>query len=214
EHDVALKCFSRAIQIDPEFTYAHTLSGHEYVSLDDSDKAMLSFRAAIRCDKRHYNAWQVAFGIGTIYLRQQKHPLAHFHLSHAYTLNPNNPVLLCHLAHLYEKTANPQKALQLYTQACTLRPDIPLYAYRLASLLHAQGKDGDALEVVEGLVGRDGVESAVQFLYGKCLVAVGEWERGMRAFTVAQDGAAGKGVEVVRGEVERLVQARGGEGEF
>lgn len=44
-------------QIDPHFTYAHTLSGHELVANDDLDKALASYRAAIRTDPRHYNAW-------------------------------------------------------------------------------------------------------------------------------------------------------------
>ncbi|CAG8666585.1 17985_t:CDS:2, partial [Racocetra fulgida] len=37
EHDVALKCFRRAIQLDQSFTYAHTLSGHEK-KLQDGDE--------------------------------------------------------------------------------------------------------------------------------------------------------------------------------
>ncbi len=51
--------FKRSIQIDPNFAYAYTLSGHEYVANDDLDKALLSFRTAIRVDSRHYNAWCV-----------------------------------------------------------------------------------------------------------------------------------------------------------
>lgn len=53
--------FKRSIQIDPNFAYAYTLSGHEYVANDDLDKALLSFRTAIRVDSRHYNAWYVSF---------------------------------------------------------------------------------------------------------------------------------------------------------
>lgn len=29
EHEAALNFFTRALQLQPEFTYAHTLSGHE-----------------------------------------------------------------------------------------------------------------------------------------------------------------------------------------
>lgn len=32
EHEAALKVFQRAIQVDPEFTYAYTLCGYEYVA--------------------------------------------------------------------------------------------------------------------------------------------------------------------------------------
>lgn len=38
EHDTALKFFQRAIQLQPDFAYAYTLSGHEYSANDDFEK--------------------------------------------------------------------------------------------------------------------------------------------------------------------------------
>ena len=67
EHDTALKFFQRAIQLQPTLAYAYTLSGHEYSANDDFEKAMACYRAAIRIDERHYNAW---YGLGNIYFRQ------------------------------------------------------------------------------------------------------------------------------------------------
>jgi anaphase-promoting complex subunit 3 len=43
--------------VDPRFTYAYTLCGHEYVCNEDFDKAVACYRYAIRIDERHYNAW-------------------------------------------------------------------------------------------------------------------------------------------------------------
>jgi len=57
EHDVAIRYFQRAIQIDSLFAYAYTLLGHEYVLIDELDKALAAFRNALRLDVRHYNAW-------------------------------------------------------------------------------------------------------------------------------------------------------------
>jgi cytochrome c-type biogenesis protein CcmH/NrfG len=48
-------------------TYAHTLCGHEYFANEDFEKAMACYRAALRLDSRHYNAW---YGLGTVYYRQ------------------------------------------------------------------------------------------------------------------------------------------------
>jgi hypothetical protein len=59
EHETALRFFQRALQLDPHFTYAYTLCGHEYVCNEDFDKAVACFRYAIRIDERHYNAWYV-----------------------------------------------------------------------------------------------------------------------------------------------------------
>ena len=53
----ALKFFQRALQLDPAFTYAYTLSGHENLALEQFDKSLTCFRNAMRLDPRHYNAW-------------------------------------------------------------------------------------------------------------------------------------------------------------
>ena len=90
EHDLALKFFQRAIQIDPRFTYAYTLSGHEYVSNEDFDKAIECYRHAIRTDDRHYKAW---FGLGTIYYRQEKYDIAEYHFRKALSINSRSSVL-------------------------------------------------------------------------------------------------------------------------
>jgi anaphase-promoting complex subunit 3 len=57
------------VQLDKTFTYAYTLSGHEFVANEDLDKAIAAFRHAIRYDDRHYNAW---YGLGAIYYRYEQ----------------------------------------------------------------------------------------------------------------------------------------------
>lgn len=57
EHETALKCFTRALQLDPAFTYAYTLRGHELFANEDFDEAIKSYRQATRINHRHYNAW-------------------------------------------------------------------------------------------------------------------------------------------------------------
>lgn len=57
EHDIAIKFFQRAIQVDPNYAYAYTLLGHEFVLTEELDKALACFRNAIRVNPRHYNAW-------------------------------------------------------------------------------------------------------------------------------------------------------------
>lgn len=48
-------CFD--VQVDPDYAYAYTLLAHEYVLIEELDKALASFRNALRVDSRHYNAW-------------------------------------------------------------------------------------------------------------------------------------------------------------
>lgn len=45
--------------MDPNFAYAYTLLGHEYVVTEELEKAMSCYRNAVRIDSRHYIAWWV-----------------------------------------------------------------------------------------------------------------------------------------------------------
>lgn len=52
EHEIAVKFFNRAIQINPYFAYAYTLSGHEYVDNESYTQAKNCYTQAIACDDR------------------------------------------------------------------------------------------------------------------------------------------------------------------
>ena len=59
DHDAAIKFLERAIQINAQFCYAHSLLGLEYTLTKHYDKALESFQSAVSIDPRHYNAWCV-----------------------------------------------------------------------------------------------------------------------------------------------------------
>lgn len=91
QHDDAVKCFSRATQLDPKFAYAFTLQGHEHVANEEFDKAMAAYRNAISADNRHYNGW---YGLGNVYERMGKYDVAEKHYRAAAQINQNNAMIL------------------------------------------------------------------------------------------------------------------------
>lgn len=95
EHENAIKFFQRASQVDPSFAYAYTLLGHEYITIEELDKALTCFRTATRIDPRHYNAW---YGIGLVFYKQERYLLAEMNYKKTVEINPQSPVLMCHLA--------------------------------------------------------------------------------------------------------------------
>ena len=82
-------------QVDPNFAYAYTLLGHEYVSIEELDKALSCYRSAVRVDPRHYNAW---YGIGLTYYKQERYQLAEIYYRKALAINPQSPILIYHVA--------------------------------------------------------------------------------------------------------------------
>jgi len=52
EHEVALKFFTRAIQLNPSFAYAYTLCGHEHFSNESYIEAKNFYSKAIGIDEK------------------------------------------------------------------------------------------------------------------------------------------------------------------
>jgi anaphase-promoting complex subunit 3 len=90
DHDQAIKCFTRATQLDPKFAYAFTLQGHEHIANEEYDKAMYAYRCAISADNKHYNGW---YGLGHVYEKMGKYDVAEQHYRAAFAINPTNPLL-------------------------------------------------------------------------------------------------------------------------
>lgn len=91
DHDLALKCFKRATQLDPRFAYGYTLQGHEYFENEEYEQAKEAFRRAITHDRRQYNAW---YGLGKVYDKQGQMDQAERHFKIASQINPNNSVIV------------------------------------------------------------------------------------------------------------------------
>lgn len=84
EHEQALKFFSLAVKHDPNFAYAHNLSGHEYIANEDYEKARKCFQYALNVDSRLYNAW---WGLGFIAQKQESFAEADQHFAQATEIN-------------------------------------------------------------------------------------------------------------------------------
>ena len=135
EHDMAIRAFERAIQLNPRFEYAYTLLGHEYLSNEDLDRSLTSFQKSIRINPRHYNA---LYGIGLVYSKQEKFNFAEFHYRKALEINPSNPVLLSFTASLIQKDRSRlQEALLIFTKAEEIAPKHPPYQFHKAQVLCA-----------------------------------------------------------------------------
>ncbi|MBN3293624.1 CDC27 protein, partial [Polypterus senegalus] len=137
EHDIAIKFFQRAIQVDPGFAYAYTLLGHEFVLTEELEKALACFRNAIRVNPRHYNAW---YGLGMIYYKQEKFTLAEIYFKKALGINPQSSVLLCHVGVVQHALKKSEHALETLNKAINIDPKNPLCKFHRASILFANEK--------------------------------------------------------------------------
>ncbi|XP_075440649.1 cell division cycle protein 27 homolog isoform X2 [Ascaphus truei] len=184
EHDIAIKFFQRAIQVDPGYAYAFTLLGHEFVLTEELDKALACFRNAIRVNTRHYNAW---YGLGMIYYKQEKFSLAEMHFQKALKINPQSSVLLCHIGVVQHALKKSEKALETLNKAISIDPKNPLCKFHRASILFANEKYKSALQELEELKQIVPKESLVYFLIGKVYKKLGQTHLALMNFSWAMD---------------------------
>ncbi|KAK2143694.1 hypothetical protein LSH36_819g00003 [Paralvinella palmiformis] len=184
EHDVAIKFFQRAVQVDANCAYAYTLLGHEYAATEELDKALACFRNAIRVDPRQYNAW---YGLGMVYYKQEKLMLAEVHFRKALTINPQSSVLLCHIGVVQHALKKSDSALQTLNKAIAADPKNPLCKFHRASILFANEKHTEALQELEELKEIVPSESLVYFLTGKVHKKLGNTHLALMNFSWAMD---------------------------
>jgi anaphase-promoting complex subunit 3 len=162
--------------VSPSFAYAYTLLAHEYVLVEELEKALACFRCevrpgvdalprtALRLDRRHYNAW---YGIGLTYYKQERFQLAEVYYRRALAINQKSPVLMCHVAVVQHATNNPSAALDTLNAAIKISPRNALCKFQRASILHTCDKNKEALAELMELTEIVPKESPVYFLIGK-----------------------------------------------
>ncbi|KAJ8498732.1 hypothetical protein OPV22_009284 [Ensete ventricosum] len=184
DHETALKNFQRAVHLDPRFAYAHTLCGHEYVALEDFENGIKCYQSALQADDRHYNSW---YGLGVVYLRQEKFEFAEHHLRRAYNINPRSSVLMCYLGMGLHSLKRNHEALEIMEQAISADKQNPLPVYQKANILVSLKRYDEALKELDQLSESAPHESSIYALMGKIYKRLEMHEKAMFYFGLALD---------------------------
>lgn len=184
DHETALKNFQRAVQLNPRFTYAHTLCRHEYMALDDFENGIRSYQNALQIDARHYNAW---YGLGMIYLRQEKYEFSEHHFRKAFQINPHSSVIMSYLGTSLHSLKRNAEALRMMEKAIIADKKNPLPMYQKANILVSLEDLDGALEDLEELKEYVPHESSVYALMGKIYKHRRMYDHAMLHFGLALD---------------------------
>lgn len=210
EHDTAIKFFKRAIQVDPSFTYAYTLCGHEFVANEKFDKAIPMYQDALNIDARHYNAW---WGLGNIYHRQEDHENARYHFIKALEINKNNSVLRCYLGMVLESLNNPLMALENFDRASQGEPQNGMAYFQKAVVLMSHERHDEALVELKKVRSLAPKEACVHFQLGKVYMKLQKDRKALLHFNTAMDlNRDSKDYHVIKTHIEQLHISQSEEG--
>ncbi|GAA96726.1 uncharacterized protein L969DRAFT_97077 [Mixia osmundae IAM 14324] len=184
DHQSALKCFKRALQVSPECILAYTLAGHEALALEEWEHATSFYREAVKKDRVSYRAW---YGLGNTYMKTGKFTLAEYHFRRAASINPSNALLVCCIGMALEKLGKRVQALEQYDAACLLAPTSQAVKFRRAKARIATRQFEPALRDLLDLKDEAPDEFNVHYMLGKLYGAMGDRTKMTRHLTYAQD---------------------------
>lgn len=202
EPDESIKCFSKAIKLDENFTYAYTLKGHEYFGNDNYEMALENFRMSLLIDSRHYNA---LYGIGMVYINLGDYQKADYHFRKAVGINPINIILICCTGMVLEKMGKKSLALKQYELASKLQPLSALPIFKRAQLLFSMQQFDQSLKYFEQVRELAPNEASVHFLLGQLYNIQNNKFKAIREFTIALN-LDPKGNYLIREAMESLNQ--------
>ncbi|KAL8457029.1 hypothetical protein ACS0TY_035022 [Phlomoides rotata] len=202
DHETALKNFQRSVQLNPRFAYAHTLCGHEYVALEDYENGFKSYQSALRIDSGHYNAW---YGIGMIYLRQEKFEFSEHHFRMGHQINPFSSVIMSYLGTALHALKRNDEALEMIERAVIADKKNPLPLYQKANILVSMENLDGALAVLEELKEYAPRESSVYALMGSIYKRQNVFDKAMLHFGLALDlKPSATDVAAIKAAIEKL----------
>ena len=184
ERETAIKLFNRAIQLNPYYTYAYSLCGHEYLANEDFDQAKSNYEAARNIDPRQYTA---LWGLGSMYFKQEKFTQSLQCYKEARTINPNSSILLTYLGVNYKSLNNFPEAISCFEAAIKLDKKNPLPKFQLGILLSYMNRDREALKYLEALCQENSKESHLYIQIGKIYAKIGQSEKALKCYNDAQE---------------------------
>ncbi|KAG8341614.1 putative Anaphase promoting complex cyclosome subunit 3 [Trypanosoma vivax] len=151
EHKEAVCMLDRAVQVDREFAYAHTLRGYELLSLERKQEAKESFRNAVCIDSNHYIAYA---GLGELFVRSDSTDQGRNYFKKAIKINPLPSIMNRYAATYHHCGAREglTEALWIYEEAIRLHPTNLGARHKRAEVLIALGRYNEAHDELQRLI--------------------------------------------------------------
>lgn len=113
-HEDAIEHFAMALRFDPSFSFAWTLIGHEYISLENCTAAISAYTKAFDANPRDFRA---LFGLGNAFeLSEMPHQAIQYYRS-AVLINPFDSRMWLALGSCYEQLNEKANAIRCFQRA-------------------------------------------------------------------------------------------------
>lgn len=184
DHDTALSYFHRAIQLEPRFSYAYCLKGHEYIYCDQFVKAKSCYEMALKTDQNNFHAW---WGLGNVSLKQEKYDRALDYFQKSNTLNSKNSIVQSYIGIVYEKLEKNSEALIAFKRSEDLNPGALMTRFHKTQIYYKMGDYSNALIELERLIHLSPKEGQLYIMIGNVHKRLGNPQKALQYYQCAQD---------------------------
>jgi len=148
EYHISLGYFKKALNLRPDFPEAQNNLGTLYILMEDWDKAIQSFQAAI--GNILYKTPEIAYNnMGLAYFHKGDYEKAIESYQMALASFPGYSACYLNLGLVYETLNRYEEAIQAYERAARYGPEVPAPYLRLGRLYHRLGRTSDAEEILK-----------------------------------------------------------------
>lgn len=150
-------------------------SVHRYVALEDFENGIKSYHGALRIDGRHYNAW---YGLGMIYLRQEKFEFSEHHFRMAFQINPRSSVIMSYLGTAFHAL----KVCAFLLDCGSPVPKRKFYLLQLSEFgfLYIWQKNDEAFEMMEKAILADKKNPLPMYQKANILVSIEKFDEALK----------------------------------
>lgn len=170
--------------------------------MEDFENGIKSYQSALRVNARHYNSW---YGLGMIYLRQEKFEFSEHHFRMAFHINPRSSVIMSYLGTALHALKRSDEALAIMERAILADKKNPLPMYQKANILVSLENFDEALEALEELKEYAPRESSVYALMGRIYKRSKMYDKAMLHYGLALDlKPPATDVAAIKAAIEKL----------
>ena len=184
DHEAALKFLHRAVEIDPQFSYAYCLRGHEFTYSDMFTDAISSYQEALNVNHKCFLSY---WGLGNVYLKQEKYERAINNFMLADRMNPNHPIIKSSIGYTYMHQDKRQDALKYFQDCEKLDPSNLYSQFYKATVLNRMGENERALAILKKVLEKSPKEFQIHMNIGKIYASMGKNMMALKYYNIALD---------------------------
>ncbi|MDP6339864.1 MAG: tetratricopeptide repeat protein [Candidatus Marinimicrobia bacterium] len=145
----ALEYVKRAVELDPFNTHAIRQLATIYYDLEEKEKSVETFEAAIKTETDKSSKADLYFNLGVLNMQLNNFQDAEDAFMSAYDLNPDDTEALVGMAQTFENAEKWRRASKFYRELITLDPENPEHYKGMARVLIKRGDPEGATRYYE-----------------------------------------------------------------